>query len=237
MKTIVKHRFLTKPLVGILGLSFLIPFTAAEARIKFNAPPDLGVPGRRVPGGARTQDNKCFTQDKSVLTALVPKSNKGVKTTSANPTLFFYVPQTSKSLELVMRDENKQEFKQTYEGNPKAGIVGIPWTKTSLKVNQSYRWYFAIVCSPKERSKDQVVDGAIKRVQLEPSVMAKLKNPTAQERATIYAEAGIWQDSLTTLAQLLSNNRDNAALKADWRALLVAEDLNDVSVAPLVSSR
>ncbi|MUG95302.1 DUF928 domain-containing protein [Scytonema sp. UIC 10036] len=222
MNTFLQRRLLTKSLAAVFGLSFLIPFTAAEARIRFNAPTNIGVPGRRVPAGSR-ENNSCLSGNKK-LTAIVPQSNIGL-TTVAKPVFFFYIPpQTSNAtLELVVQDENKRFFKQTYKPSGKAGFVDLPLTATSLEVGKEYRWFLSVICDREKRSSDKVVRGAIKRIQPEPQLMAKIKNATSQERVALYAQAGIWQDSLATLAQLRFSRPHDAQLKADWETLLTAE--------------
>ncbi|KAF3888456.1 MULTISPECIES: DUF928 domain-containing protein [Nostocales] len=222
MNIFLKRRLLTKSFAAVLGLSFLIPFAPAEARIRFKAPSNIGVPGRRVAAGARV-NNSCLSVNKQ-LTAIVPQSNIGL-TTVANPVFFFYIPsQTSNAtLELLVQDENKRFFKQTYKPSGKAGFVELPLTVTSLDVGKEYRWFLSVICNPTERSSDKVVRGSIKRIQPEPQLMAKIKNATTQERVALYAQAGIWQDSLATLAQLLFSHPDDAQLKADWETLLTAE--------------
>lgn len=187
-------------------------------------PLGLGVPGRRVAGAVRSPSN-CLSQSQH-LTAIVPKSNIGL-TTTGHPILFFYIPQTSAPmLELVVRGEDQEPaIKQSYKPSGKAGLVGIPLTATSLEIGKEYRWFFSVVCNPKERAQDQVVEGAIKRIPLQPQLATKLQNATMQERLNLYANAGIWQDTLTTLAQLLSLNPNDGELKADWKALLASEDV------------
>ncbi|MBR8837842.1 MAG: DUF928 domain-containing protein [Stigonema ocellatum SAG 48.90 = DSM 106950] len=234
MKTHLQRRVWTKPLAAILGFSFLIPFTTAEARITFNSPIGLGVPGRRVAGGARLPD--CVSQKQQRLTAIVPKNNLGL-TTAANPTLFFYIPQTTApELELVVHDNNKGVFKQSYKPIGKAGVIAVPLTQTSLEVGKEYHWFFSVICNPKERSQDQVVEGGIKRIQPSPQLMTKLKNATPEEQVNLYAAQGIWYDSLATLAQLVSSRPDNAQFKADWEALLTAQEVGlgqELARAPL----
>ncbi|MCV3214081.1 DUF928 domain-containing protein [Plectonema radiosum NIES-515] len=223
MKFFHEQRLWAKLLFVVFGLSFLIPLTPAEARITFKAPEDLQAPGRRVAGGSRSpQDKKC-SSGQNPLTAVVPNSNVGL-TTQANPTFFFYVPQTSATLELVLRDQNK-EYKQTYKSSDKGGIVSIPFNKAPLEINKVYRWSFSIVCDPQERSKDKFVEGAIKRVKTAPQLASKLATASPQQRANLYAEAGIWQDSLASLAQSLSSNPNNGELKADWQALLTSSSV------------
>ena len=235
MNILAQQRLVTKLLPAILGLSFLIPLTTAEARITFNAPSGLGVPGRRVAGGARLENN-CLPENKP-LTAIVPQSNVGL-TTLENPILFFYIPRTSApALEMVVQDQDKRSFKQTYKPTGKAGVVGIPLRATTLEVGKEYRWFFAVICDPKQRSEDQVVNGAIKRIQPQPQLMTKLKDATPQERGNVYAESGIWYDSLATLAQLLSSRPNDVQFKADWKALLTAQHLDQQANEPLLEER
>lgn len=225
MKTFVKQRLWKKSLTIIIGLSFLIPSTIAEARIAFQAPAGLTVPGRRVAGASRTT---LCTSKNDHLTAIVPKSNIGL-TTQANPVLFFYVPPSSQSeLELVVQDEKeKQKFvKQHYKQSGNGGVVAIPINKTSLEVGKQYRWSFSVICNARERSKDLFVQGGIKRISPNPQLATKLKSATLNSRVNLYAQAGIWQDALTTLAQLRSERPNDPQLKADWNELLTAEGVN-----------
>jgi hypothetical protein len=225
MKWFYEQRLLTKLLFVLFGFSFLIPFTTAEAQIRFKAPEGLDAPGRRVAGGSRAPQERNCSSGQNPLTALVPNSNIGL-TTQANPTFFFYVPQTSATLELVLRDQDK-EYKQTYKSSQKAGIVSIPFNQAPLEVGKNYRWSFSIVCNPKERSKDKFVEGGIKRIKTEPQLASKLAAASPQERANLYAEAGIWQDSLASLAESLSSNPKNAAeLKTQWQALLTSKSVS-----------
>jgi hypothetical protein len=172
------------------------------------------------------------------LVAIVPKSNI-VLTTSGNPSLFFYVPQTSApQIQMVVQDQdNNQKFvKQTYTPSGKGGIVSIPLTATTLEVGKEYHWFFSVICNPKERSMDKVVNGSIKRINPEPQLLTKLKDATPKERVNIYAASGIWGDSLANLAQLLSSSPNDPDLKADWKELLTAEGVNlDKESAGLVN--
>ena len=237
MKCFYEQRLWTKLLFVVLGLSFLIPFTTAEARITFKPPDGLEAPGRRVAGGSRSPQERNCSSGQNPLTAIVPNSNTGL-TTQANPTLFFYVPQTSATLELVLRDQDK-EYKQTYKSSEKAGIVSIPFNQASLEVGKKYRWSFSIICNPKERSKDKFVEGGIKRIKTEAQLTNKLATASPEERANLYAEAGIWQDSLASLAKLLYSNPNNAQLKAEWQALLTSKSvgLDHLVSEPLVQGQ
>lgn len=240
MKTFLQDRSLTAAtLTAILGLSsVLIAFTPAEARITFKAPASLGLPGRRVAGAAR--DSQCLADTGSKrLTAIMPQSNVGL-TTVANPVLLFYVPKTSTqaALELVILDENKNNVvtKQYYKPSGKAGVVSIPVTTASLETGKQYRWSFSVICNAKARSHDRVVEGAIKRIQPEAQLATQLKNANPQQLPHLYANAGIWQDSIATLARLRTSRPNDPELKADWEALLKTEgtELAEVVSAPFL---
>lgn len=223
MKTFLKSTCWKQTFLAVLSISLLVPMLPADARVTFKAPEGLGVPGRRIAGGSRDTTKNCLSEQ--TMAALVPKSNIG-QTTEANPVLYFYVPKTSVPvLQLVVLDGQKIYSKQTYKPNNKAGIVAIPLTK-SLEVNKQYRWHLAMVCNPQARSKDKVVDGVIKRIQPSAQLAANLANATPRERVNLYAEAGIWHDTLKTLAELRISNPNDAGIKADWDSLLKTEGVN-----------
>ncbi|NMG20892.1 DUF928 domain-containing protein [Brasilonema bromeliae] len=236
MKTFLRHGFMTAPLAAIIGFSVVIPLIPAEARITFKAPAALGVPGRRVAGASRTMQ-QCLLDNKP-LTAIVPQSNIGL-TTAANPVLLFYIPKTSAQaqLELVVQTANEKNIvtKQSYKPSSKAGVVSIPLTNASLEVGKDYHWFFSIVCNPKARSKDHLVHGGIKRIQAEPPLTTQLKNASPQQVVNVYAQAGIWQDSVAKLAGLRYSRPNDAELKADWEGLLQSVEFKpDVVNAPLL---
>ncbi|MBD2019730.1 DUF928 domain-containing protein [Leptolyngbya sp. FACHB-36] len=199
-----------------LGLTLLTPPPPADARVKFVPPSGLGVPGRRVPGGSRGND--CISRG-TPLTALVPQSNVGL-TTSATPTVFFYLPRTSASmLELALRDSKTGTvYRNSYKTIAKSGVVGFR-LPTQLAVGRSYKWSFSIVCNPSDRSLNTFVEGSIQRVSA-PQLLKRINQAPVPERVALFAQAGIWQDCLTALAELRRDRPADAKLKADWEALL-----------------
>lgn len=227
MKTHIKHRLLTKFLTAtVLSLSWLISCTALQARVTslFKVPPDLNAPGRRVAGGSRSMEN-CFPGNKH-LTALVPQSHI-MLTTLENPVFYFYIPKTSAStVELVVRDQTQTLVKQSYKPSAQGGVVGIPLQGKRLEVGKEYHWVLSVICRPEARSNDKVVEGAIKRIQPDPQLVKKLENANPEQRVLLYAQAGIWQNTLMTLADLLASDPNNPKLKADWQTLLTGDGVN-----------
>jgi len=226
-----------KIISGIIGIALLCSITPpVQAQVKVKLP-KLGAPGRRVPGGSRGQN--CVAR-KYPLTALVPKSNIAL-TTVDNPTLYFYIPQNkAPEFELVIQDENEQEvYKQSYKPNGNSGVVGISLPANTLTKGQKYRWNFSIICNTQDRSLDKLVQGAIQRVD-NSALINSLDQASPQERLYLFAEAGIWQDALDTLAQLRYSRPQDTALKADWETLLMSQGVEfdqQLAQAPLVKEQ
>jgi Domain of Unknown Function (DUF928) len=182
--------------------------------------------------------DKCL-QGPLPLTALIPESQLGL-TTVADPTLFFYIPQTSApELELIVQNENEQEiFKQKYKPNNKAGIISLHLPVNSLAINKQYKWKLSLICNPADKSQNKFVAGLIQRVLPDPQLARKLQQVTKQERAALYAEAGIWQDTLATLAQMRYLVPNNQELATEWSGLITGKGvgLNEqIAQQPLIS--
>jgi len=232
----LRSKLFSKAISAIIGLAIFSSLVPVQAQVNINLP-KLGAPGRRVPGGSRGIN--CVAKNQ-FLTAIVPMSNIGL-TTVSNPTLYFYIPENkAPEVELVLQDENDQEiYKQKYKPVGNAGVVGVSLPANTLAKGQKYRWNFSIICNTQDRSMDKLVQGAIQRID-DPQLMSKLDKASPQERLKLYAEAGIWQDTLDTLAQLRYSRPQDSALKADWEGLLTTEGVKldaKVAQAPLVKEQ
>ncbi|MBE9007820.1 DUF928 domain-containing protein [Fortiea sp. LEGE XX443] len=181
--------------------------------------------------------NQCL-QGKLPLTALIPESQLGL-TTLANPALFFYVPQTSApELELVVQNENEQEvYIQKYKPSNKAGIISLRLPVNSLAVNKQYKWKLSLICNPTDKSQNKVVAGLVQRVLPDQQLVKKLQQATRQERAVLYAAAGIWHDALASVAQIRYLLPNNQGLASDWEGLLTARNVGlnrQIAQQPLI---
>ncbi|MBU7586266.1 MAG: DUF928 domain-containing protein [Nostoc sp. TH1S01] len=237
MNNLLPRKFLSTAISAIVGLAIVSAVVPVQAEVKINLP-DLGKgPGRRVPGGSRGVN--CVAKNQ-YLTAIVPMSNIGL-TTVADPTLYFYIPvNQAPEVELVLQDENEQEiYKQKYKPNGNAGVVGVSLPANTLAKGQKYRWNFSIICNTQDRSLDKLVQGTIQRVD-DPQLMSKAEKASPQERLKLYADAGMWYDTLATLAQLRYSRPQDSALKADWVSLLTTEGVKldtEVAQAPLFQEK
>jgi len=188
------------------------------------------------------------------VTALLPKTNEAElstkkeieveKTVSAHPTFLIHVPQTSaKNAAFLMKKKiSATEDEIVYEQNvalPETpGIVSIslPADAAALEVGQSYNWTFQVVCDPTDREKDLTVEGAVQRIELDSSLANKLQQAEPRDRPGIYAEAEIWTDALSTLADLRKANPNDQQLQDDWNDLLNSVGLDTIAQATVIDS-
>lgn len=182
-------------------------------------PSHLGMPGNTVAGATR---GTACTPGSIKLTALAP--NNGLALTAANrPDLFFYVPASSaKAIELIVSDEQGNLIEQqTYGINPAAGIVKVKLNggANGLEVGKKYKWNFSLVCS-NDPSGFPYVEGWVERVDLDPNMLQAINSTPMAERLPLYAANQIWNDTLTTLAQLQQNSPGNSSYQDQWQTYL-----------------
>jgi hypothetical protein len=194
------------------------------------APPPRRV--RSVRGG-------CASSSQLSLTALVPKNNIG-RTVSDYPTFFFYLPQTEAELaELILEDESgNQIYREDLTIKNLSGVIGVSipanTTVPPLEVGQKYTWKFTVVCDPEDRSSDQLETGIVRRVELDADILRQLEAADPRQKTVIYAENGIWQDALSTLAAARRANPNDPLFQSDWETLLDSVTLPQIAKEPIV---
>lgn len=194
--------------------------------------------GRRKPASAR---GPCSPSEKT-LTALIPETNLGL-TVSDRPTLLFYIPQTPATMvEFVLLDEenNNTVYQTTLPITGSSGIVSLKLppspTLRSLEINKDYHWYFSIICDPEDRAGDIYVDGWIRRVEPNPSLVSHLEKVSPRERAALYRNDNLWYDTVTTLAEQHRSNPRNSTVAAEWATVLKSVGLDEILREPFNES-
>jgi hypothetical protein len=173
------------------------------------------------------------------LTALVPESQIG-RTVSDYPTFFFYLPQTERELaEFILEDENgNQIYQQDLTIKNLSGVIGVSIPANTnlppLEAGKKYTWLFVVVCDPDDRSRDTVTRGIVRRVELSADILRELDAADPRQKTVIYAENGIWQDALGTLAAARRANPNDPDLAADWESLLDSVKLGEIAAEPLL---
>jgi tetratricopeptide (TPR) repeat protein len=207
-------------------------------------PTNLGVATKRTPGATRnvnllSEGGEVCLPGKQRLTALIPEVDVQ-RTTTANPTFFFYVPQTSAPvMELVLQNDQEQViYQKTWAVPSKPGIINLTLPTDAnapgLKFGKSYKWYFSLICDRNERSSDYVINGAIERIAPPQKLKTQLEKAKPEEQAAIYALSGFWEDSLTLLAQLRQTRPNDLSIKNDWEDLLRSEGLEEIVKEPFL---
>jgi Domain of Unknown Function (DUF928) len=226
-----------------------------RVRSVFVPPRSLGTPTGR-PYGGTGRGKQCPSVEQSLVAlvpslpmeteaselsggrAIAPTSVWG-KTVEPNPTLWFYVPYSDsdgfKSAKFMLLDTDKhpvlsQPVSVTFSGTP--GIIGfrIPYT---LEVNQLYNWYFSIVCDASRPSRNPGVRGWIQRVEPGAELVTAVEQVAPSRKYLIYAENGIWYDTVTELTKNRQRNPKDEAVQRDWVSLLGFLDLSELEQATI----
>jgi hypothetical protein len=199
-------------------------------------PPDIREPSRRESGG--TRGGGIFGRENAI--ALVPET--GGVTVSEFPSFFFYIPEIDgESSEVTaffsIVDENDKIYETQFNLPQIAGIIKIGGTETaakaSLEIGKIYRWYLEIV--GQEMLTSEILVGTVQRVEADPELTEALKGAIPEDYPDLYIDAGIWYDSLSTLAELRQADPDNSNLKTRWQELLESVGIKAIADAPLLS--
>ncbi len=214
------------------------PAPAKRKTLNFTAPKNAGPTGPRVDGdgGSRTGGEKL-----PYICVLSPKQI--ALTTQAQPALFWFQTEPSNAgFELTVTEPKKAEPLLSLKGSEKqAGgthSVSLAKNKVTLTPNVSYQWSIALVPDPKNRSKDLIASGYVKRIEAPADLTAQLaKTPAQADRAALYAQAGYWYDALQSISLAIgeaAKKKDTAAvgeLKRLRASLLEQGDLKQAAAA------
>ena len=235
----------TVPLTLSLSLALLCGFSygakaverldeIASAGIQFDSPGEDAP--YRTTGGAGRGTGACLSSSEGLM-AITPNAQIGL-TTAGHPTLLVYVPSSSgQNLELIVAREDGTEMVRKNLPLPNApGIVGFTLTDADmppLTVGKPYQWYVSLICDDLDRSANPVVEGWVKRVDLDPYLSQKLAGESPAAYPALYAEAGIWQETIVTLFEQRLAQPQNIELKQTWEQLLQSVGLGGISDAAL----
>lgn len=177
--------------------------------LKFPETSGTGAPERTASGGRR--DQSCMQGGAMSATALVPQNNL-VTTVAEKPSLFFYLPVTqAKTAEFVLMDNQGNELAQKMiKLTDEAGVIEVKFPHSAqLEMNQIYRWELAIICNPQDRTQDVFIQGKLQRQELSSALVSQLETADLLQQAQLYADAGIWHESLA-IALKLRDTHPNA---------------------------
>ena len=250
------NRSLFKSLVTFCALTILItpywsskalaqensaPVTAPKFKVTFNPP--AGDRPKTNRAGASRSIGQCINQAENSdlpFSPVLPVSAPGL-TAAAHPTVLAYLPQTSaKQIFFSWRDDNNNEHYQTILPlTNQGGVISLtlPEDAPALEVGKNYQWALAIMCDGKLQPDSPMIQGQIRRVAITTSISDRLQNASLLEAAAIYGEAGIWYETVATLAQLKTAQPSDQNLASNWSDLLTSVGLENISQVPTITSK
>ncbi len=181
-------------------------------------PPLRGAPTVRIDGGSRGSGVSL-----TCLTVLAP-DHTGL-TVQDQPSLFWYQSEPAAvPFELTVIEEGKPQplLRVRLPDAKKSGIqhVNLSDYNVKLATGIEYEWVVALVVDPQSRSKDVIASGFIKRVEPTAVLTARLAHANKEDLPAIYAEEGIWYDTVDALLTLTGERPRDRSLQAESAALL-----------------
>jgi hypothetical protein len=221
-------------LAGAIAFGTISLLSALPAQALTFKPPGNAAPTQST-GGASRDGGQCLsnaTQAGEGFISLMPTANIGL-TRQDRPTFMAYVPQNSaqKAFFSLQSQDGNYYYQASIALPDKGGVISIalPSDAPALEIGKNYQWNLAIVCGENLQPDSPSVAGWVQRVQAggtEPAVTL--------ESAEQLANAGIWYDTLSTLAALRRAEPNNVALAQNWEALLGSAGLEAIAAEPLV---
>ncbi|NET49709.1 MAG: DUF928 domain-containing protein [Merismopedia sp. SIO2A8] len=238
----------------VAGLPFRLPIRASRWRFgAFARGCNQGVRSAYLSAASRSadvsEDTRSFQALQTILTPITPplqesEGHQGTPvdhTLTAHPIVFLRMPSLpGGTVDFTVQNEagTEQLYEATFElTTQEEGIVGIqiPETALPLEVGQIYAWQVMVTSScPQPEYNFRLHTGSwIERVAADEG-MATIEQVEMRDRLPLYAEAGLWIDTLSTLAQLRWQYPNDADLNESWTSLMESVDLSEFATKPIL---
>jgi hypothetical protein len=195
-------------------------------------PPPRGAPAGLVAGATRGARTKSVAQVAAPIAVIAP-DHVGL-TTQEQPALYFYLTKpTDYPLEVTIAEEGS--VGPLFETRVAPPIqAGLQWLRLSdvgirLSEQRQYRWLVALIPDPASRNTDIVAGGAIERVGVGHELRAKLAQRGKEGASHVYAEAGIWYDSVCALMNQIGEKPTDPTPRKGLAALLQQVGLTQIA--------
>ncbi|MET0644535.1 MAG: DUF928 domain-containing protein [Candidatus Binatia bacterium] len=199
----------------------------APAPVPVYTPPKRGAPGGRIGGATRGIQREVF-----LLSVLAP-DHSGF-TTSEQPSLYWFISKsTSLPVELTVMDpQGVQPILETRIPAPvEAGVHRISLSDYNVRLasGAAYRWFVSVVPDADRRSKDIMAGGTIERIEMPDGLKAQLAQAPKSDLPSIYAQAGLWYDTVATISEQIEAAPQDQALRDQRTALLSQVGLTGIT--------
>lgn len=155
-------------------------------------------------------------------------------TTKAQPTLYWFASRPIRHpievviIEVVIASQDRIEpvFRKRLDGAA-AGINQISLERLGVRLdpNKEYEWSVEVVIDPKQHSRSPVTKTRLQRIVASGGLAAQLQSAALEEQPAIYAENGIWYDSLEAVSRLIAAQPHNPLWQQQRAALLEQGEL------------
>lgn len=220
--------------VMCLGQILIVQTLSAQneeaPRIPVCRNPFPDAPRVRVDGFIRGTEDALLT-----LTVLAPE-RVGL-TTKEQPSLYWFQSKPiSSRFELTIT--GKTDVKPLLEARFESATGGIQRIRLAdydirLREGVEYRWSVALVRDPDNRSRDLVASGVIKYIKPSEQLQKRLREVTASERPYVYADEGVWYDSLDALSELVNAQPKDTKLREIRAVYFMQAGLHDAALHEL----
>lgn len=175
------------------------------------------------------------------LTAIIPDSTVTL-TVNEDTQFFVYIPQTDALIgrfTLNLSADGSQSYTQEILLSGQAGVVSFTMPQEiALAMDQVYDWKFTLYCDGvpstalglgASEQRISSVSGQIQRAELTPELEAMLEAAkTPLEKAEVYANEGIWHETMAILSSLRDSD------PTEWADILDSVGLDSFAQAPFI---
>jgi len=192
----------------------------------FFAPQGRAMPKDSEGGASRGRCLQNRAGSQNAVTLLTPEGNSGL-TVSSHPSFMAHVGEASaKQVFFSLKNEDESYFfEMTMKlSADELGLVTfqLPQSAPALEPGEPYRWSVAAICGSKIGPDSPWASGWIERV--DDIELETVRGLPAIQQASHYGEAGLWYDTVDSLARYRKANR-SAEAQAAWSQLLADGNL------------
>lgn len=260
----MSSKYLTLPsslLWSLLATSAVVISSIPTEAVIFRPTGDT-APKKTTGGASRGGCFSEASEMSKSFTPLIPNPHLGF-TLAERPTLFVYIPvTTAKEFFLSLQDENGNHHYQAIiplGNNDGVAAIKLPEDAPPLELGKTYKWSLAMICGEYLEPDSPEVTGWIRRVSSNESSVSQQALSASLERVTslskansnasgitqqelnnllqdvdVLAQAGVWYDSLSLLANLRQVAPHNPTLITNWQELLISVGLDHLATQPLL---
>ena len=229
MTAIKTRKLWLKVTAAIVALGLLTSTLSASAfSFNWKTLRRLGLPARRASAG--TKGPAFCVTGKKPLVSLAPAQYNN-QTASDSPTLYAYIPSTiAKQVKVLWVEKGAEasakRSERTYQLSKKSGIVGLKLPAGAIKAGKEYRLTLVLLCYSQNYGSNDRVESWLQRAPVGVDIAQALKSATTlQQRLEVYAQAGLWQDGLSEIAQRRQNRPSDSELKKVWKSWLLLDEV------------